>query len=257
MTDYTQTTDFSAKDALPTGNAAKVIKGSEMDTELAAISTAISTKAENATNETISGNWTHSGTTTFSNTVDLGGKATGADVDLLTTATASVDEYVTFASIFDDTIYNRYLFTWASVVPTTDENQLLFELGTGAGPTWIQGTAYTQAWGGQGGGIAGDGQQVGGNPAGFACINAMSTAANELMHGELIIYKPGASDNCVVYTKNWGVTSASGLVTYESVCNVSNTTAKTSIRFMMGVGSTHTAQTIASGEFRMYGYRDA
>jgi hypothetical protein len=44
MTDYSQTTDFSAKDALTTGNPSKAIKGSELDVEFAAISTAILSK---------------------------------------------------------------------------------------------------------------------------------------------------------------------------------------------------------------------
>jgi len=46
MSDYTQTTDFSVKDNLTTGDAAKVIKGSDIDTELSAIATAIATKVE-------------------------------------------------------------------------------------------------------------------------------------------------------------------------------------------------------------------
>lgn len=48
MSDYTQITDFSAKDALPSGNAAKIIKGSDFDAEFAAIAAAITSKADNA-----------------------------------------------------------------------------------------------------------------------------------------------------------------------------------------------------------------
>lgn len=44
MSDYTQSIDFSAKDALASGNAAKVAKGADLDTELSLISTAIATK---------------------------------------------------------------------------------------------------------------------------------------------------------------------------------------------------------------------
>lgn len=44
MADYTKTTNFTAKDALTTGNALKVIKGSYFDTEFDAIVTAIATK---------------------------------------------------------------------------------------------------------------------------------------------------------------------------------------------------------------------
>lgn len=44
MSDYTQTIDFSAKDALSSGDPNKIIYGADVDSELAAISTAIATK---------------------------------------------------------------------------------------------------------------------------------------------------------------------------------------------------------------------
>ena len=49
MSNYTKATDFAAKDALPTGNAAKVVKGTEIDDEFAAIQTAIATKLDTST----------------------------------------------------------------------------------------------------------------------------------------------------------------------------------------------------------------
>jgi hypothetical protein len=45
MSDYTKTTNFTAKDSLPSGDSGKIIRGSEFDTEFTAISTAIVTKA--------------------------------------------------------------------------------------------------------------------------------------------------------------------------------------------------------------------
>jgi hypothetical protein len=44
MTNYTKTTDFAAKDSLPSGNAAKIVKGSEIDTEFNNIATASATR---------------------------------------------------------------------------------------------------------------------------------------------------------------------------------------------------------------------
>lgn len=44
MSDYTQSEDFSVKDSLATGNPEKVIKGADIDSELALIATAIATK---------------------------------------------------------------------------------------------------------------------------------------------------------------------------------------------------------------------
>lgn len=46
MSNYTKTTNFTAKDSLNTGNPAKVVKGSEIDTEFDNIATAIATKAD-------------------------------------------------------------------------------------------------------------------------------------------------------------------------------------------------------------------
>lgn len=48
MTDYTKTTDFAAKDSLSTGNPSKIVKGTEIDDELVAISGAIGSKADKA-----------------------------------------------------------------------------------------------------------------------------------------------------------------------------------------------------------------
>lgn len=46
MADYNKATNFTAKDTLPTGNAGKIVKGAEIDTELSAISNAIASKAD-------------------------------------------------------------------------------------------------------------------------------------------------------------------------------------------------------------------
>jgi len=46
MSNYSKTTDFAAKDALTTGNANKIVKGTEIDDEFEAIQTAINSKAD-------------------------------------------------------------------------------------------------------------------------------------------------------------------------------------------------------------------
>ena len=46
MSDYSKSTNFTAKDTLPTGNAGKIVKGTEIDTEFTAIASAISSKAD-------------------------------------------------------------------------------------------------------------------------------------------------------------------------------------------------------------------
>ncbi len=64
MTDYTITTNFGAKDSLPSGNAGKVIKGEEFTTEFTNIQTAINSKADTVS-PTFTGNTALNGTTTF------------------------------------------------------------------------------------------------------------------------------------------------------------------------------------------------
>lgn len=46
MSDYVKATNFTAKDTLPTGNSGKIIKGTEIDTELTAVASAVSSKAD-------------------------------------------------------------------------------------------------------------------------------------------------------------------------------------------------------------------
>lgn len=48
MSNYIKATNFTAKDALPSGNSGKIIKGTEIDVELTAIASAISSKADTA-----------------------------------------------------------------------------------------------------------------------------------------------------------------------------------------------------------------
>ncbi len=46
MSNYVKATNFTAKDTLPSGNSGKIIKGAEIDTELTAVASAISSKAD-------------------------------------------------------------------------------------------------------------------------------------------------------------------------------------------------------------------
>jgi hypothetical protein len=74
MANYTKSTNFAVKDGLPTGNANKIIKGTEIDTEYNNIASAISSKSD-ANNGAFTGtatmvNLTVSGT--FTGTVNGG-----------------------------------------------------------------------------------------------------------------------------------------------------------------------------------------
>jgi len=46
MSNYTKTTNFAAKDSLPSGDTGKIIQGTEFNTEFDNIVTAVATKAD-------------------------------------------------------------------------------------------------------------------------------------------------------------------------------------------------------------------
>ena len=74
MSNYSKTTDFAAKDSLPSGDSGKIIRGSEFETEFDNIATAIATKAD-AADPTFTGTVTIDGLTVNGNTT-LGNAAT-------------------------------------------------------------------------------------------------------------------------------------------------------------------------------------
>lgn len=65
MSNYTKLTNFAAKDALVSGNPAKVIKGTEVGAEFDAIAVAVATKSNTASP-------TFTGTATFDNITATG-----------------------------------------------------------------------------------------------------------------------------------------------------------------------------------------
>jgi predicted P-loop ATPase/GTPase len=48
MSNYTKTTNFATKDSLASGNPAKIVKGTEINTEFNNIQTAVNSKANSA-----------------------------------------------------------------------------------------------------------------------------------------------------------------------------------------------------------------
>ena len=79
MSNYVKSTNFTAKDSLPTGDANKVIRGSEFDTEFNALQVSSATKAD-------LGSPTFTGTATFDNvtvtgTADLSAASVTIDIN--------------------------------------------------------------------------------------------------------------------------------------------------------------------------------
>tara|TARA_R110001606_G_scaffold95801_2_gene212199 strand:+ start:4463 stop:6031 length:1569 start_codon:yes stop_codon:yes gene_type:complete len=107
MSNYDVTTNFGAKDSLPTGNAAKVIKGSEFSLEFNNIATASATKSEKAS-------------PTFTGTVTI----PTADISVANTTTANI----TTANI---TTANCDDLTIEKAANNTDLSVLIHNTGTG------------------------------------------------------------------------------------------------------------------------------
>lgn len=84
MADYVKSTNFAVKDSLTTGNPAKVVKGTEIDVEFNNIASAISSKLD-ATNPTLSGNFTVTGSVT-ANSLVVGTQASKATINYSTNA---------------------------------------------------------------------------------------------------------------------------------------------------------------------------
>jgi hypothetical protein len=61
VSNYTKTTNFAAKDSLPSGNPAKIVKGTEINTEFDNIAVAIATKPETGVANTFTDLQTFSG----------------------------------------------------------------------------------------------------------------------------------------------------------------------------------------------------
>ena len=70
MSNYSKTTDFAAKDSLSTGNANKIVKGTEIDDEFDAIQVAVNTKA-NINNTALTGTPTAPTASEATNTTQL------------------------------------------------------------------------------------------------------------------------------------------------------------------------------------------
>lgn len=128
MSNYTPSTDFAAKDALLSGNPAKVVKGTEFAAEFSAIQAAISSKYDSSTVVPVAAGGT--GATTLSGVIK--GNGTGA----MTAAVAGTD-YLAPAAIgttvqaYDANTAKTNLGQQFTAAPYTDpltDNDLSFDI---------------------------------------------------------------------------------------------------------------------------------
>ena len=132
MSNYSKITDFAAKDALSTGNPAKLVKGTEIDDELVAISGAIASKANTAaptfTGTTAVADLTASGAATVTGALTVSGASSLQAV----TATAVVADTLTLDSgiVFEGATEDAFETTITFTDPTADRT-ITFPNSTG------------------------------------------------------------------------------------------------------------------------------
>lgn len=186
MSNYTKATNFATKDSLATGNPAKIVKGTEIDTEFNSISSAIASKADLAS-PTFTGTPASPTATAGSNTTQIANTAyvktevetalsgisnTGRIVQIVDSVTATGIE--SFSDSFVPTGHT------ATITPTSASNKILILMSFGFAQTnayannaanafW---TLYRNSTNlGTGGGF-------GANALGMANVNAINTNAN-------------------------------------------------------------------------------
>lgn len=115
MSNYTKSTNFASKDSLSTGNPLKIVKGTEIDTELNNIATAVATKADlsspaligtpTAPTASSGTNTTQVATTAFvQNTVNAHTVETAQIEDNAVTNAKMADNSVNTAELVDDSV---------------------------------------------------------------------------------------------------------------------------------------------------------
>ena len=151
MSNYTKATDFAAKDALLSGDPAKVIKGTEIDTEYNAIAVAVSTKVDSVS-PTFTGTPAAPTATPGTNTTQI---ATTAFVTAADTAAVTAERSATVTltnktiNLANNTLVATSAQVAAAVTDETGTGALVFATspalaGTPTSPTASPGTNTTQ-----------------------------------------------------------------------------------------------------------------
>ena len=132
MSNYTRSTNFTAKDALASGNPSKIILGSEHDAEYDAIATAIATKLDS--------NGSAASLTALP-------AAQGGSLVLLNRVAASGASSVSWNATYITSTYERYFVVINDLSHSTTAD-LWAQFSSDNGSTWIGSTSNVHArWG--------------------------------------------------------------------------------------------------------------
>jgi hypothetical protein len=113
MSNYTKSTDFASKDTLPSGDSAKIVRGTEIDAEFEALETAVNSKYDSSSTIAVANGGT--GATTASGARTNLGLVIGTDVQAYDADTAKTDVAQTFTAAQRGTV--SALTDGASITP--------------------------------------------------------------------------------------------------------------------------------------------
>ena len=271
MANYTKLTDFATKDSLLSGNPAKIVRGTEIDTEFENIETAVNSKQDSDAELTaIAGltsaanklpYFTGSGTaavtdlSAFGRTLIDDADAAAArttlgvvrTLDPISTVTASS---VATVDITDLDAYPTYLIILKDVKPSVDGAQFRMQTSSDNGSTFDAGGSYagstavclspSGSWTGYSGG--GARIELSGS------VPGVGNATNELgVTGQLLLSRATGSGTTVQGTTGY-FDSASGNSAFAIVYGTrTSTTLADAIRFFFDTGN------ITSGTITVYG----
>lgn len=127
MTDYTKTTDFAAKDSLPSGNAGKVIRGTEFETEFDNIAAAVATKIDKT-------GGTFTGTVAFNDVTITTADIAGLTVSGSTTLGDAATDIVLFNADID-----------SSLIPSVNNTHDIGAVGSQWKDLYLDGKLYVDS----------------------------------------------------------------------------------------------------------------
>ncbi len=267
MSNYTKTTNFTAKDTLISGNPSKVVKGTEIDSEFTAIQTSVNSKSDTASP-------TFTGTATIPTAAitnfTLGGTSvtsTAAELNALDGITASVTELN-----YTDGVTSAIQTQLDAKAPLSSPVLVTPNLGTPSAATLtnatglpiVAGTTGTlsTARGGTGVTTASNGQLLIGNGSGFTAATLTAGSGVTLTNGtgsiEVAFSGPGAgsvtsinvSGGTTGLTTSGGPVISSGSITLAGTLVVANggtgATTLTAQNVILGNG-TSAVQFVAPG----------
>lgn len=161
------------------------------------------------------------------------------------TQTASSSGTIDFTGL--DNTYTRYMITWDSVKPATNNVTFQLRIGTGGTPTY-QTSSYAHAGIGRGsGGATATNDSTSAGAIDLTGASGLGSGAGQLSSGFVQFSNPANSDYPAFQSNCYYITSTPSIVSFNASGFYGSAGAFTAVRFLMSSGN------IASGTFRLWG----